>query len=77
MDTSGLNSAQLQNFVEEQKAAAATAQVLANITSVCWDKCITGTPGGKFSSSESSCLTNCARRYADMVMSINSSVQQN
>ncbi|CAN6174942.1 unnamed protein product, partial [Urochloa humidicola] len=38
------------------------------LTSVCWDKCITGTPGSKFSAGETACLSNCARRFLDMSM---------
>ncbi|CAA2939144.1 mitochondrial import inner membrane translocase subunit TIM8 [Olea europaea subsp. europaea] len=45
-------------------------EMIAKLTTVCWDKCITGTPGSKFSSSESSCLTNCAQRYMDMSLII-------
>ncbi|KAF8390699.1 hypothetical protein HHK36_025226 [Tetracentron sinense] len=33
---------------------------------VCWDKCITGTLGSKFSSGESVCLSNCAQWYKDI-----------
>ncbi|KAK9190755.1 hypothetical protein WN943_019365 [Citrus x changshan-huyou] len=41
-------------------------EMVAKLTNVCWDKCITSTPGSKFSSSESACLANCAQRYLDM-----------
>lgn len=44
--------------------------MVAKLTSECWDKCITGTPGNKFSSSESNCLSNCAHRYLEMSMLI-------
>jgi import inner membrane translocase subunit TIM8 len=45
-------------------------EMVAKLTSACWDKCITGTPGSKLSSSESSCLSNCARSYMDMSLII-------
>jgi len=45
-------------------------EMVAKLTSECWDKCITGTPGNKFSSSESNCLSNCAHRYLEMSMLI-------
>jgi import inner membrane translocase subunit TIM8 len=45
-------------------------EMVAKMTSECWDKCITGTPGNKFSSSETNCLTHCAQRYMEMSMLI-------
>jgi import inner membrane translocase subunit TIM8 len=41
-------------------------EMVGKLTNVCWDKCITGAPGSKFSSGETTCLTNCAQRYLDM-----------
>ncbi|XP_022135207.1 mitochondrial import inner membrane translocase subunit TIM8 [Momordica charantia] len=66
MDSSSLNSPELMNFINEEKQRAMVAEMVAKLTSVCWDKCITGSPGSKFSSSESNCLSNCAQRYMDM-----------
>lgn len=45
-------------------------EMVGKLTNVCWDKCITSTPGSKFSSGESTCLTNCAQRYMDMSLII-------
>ncbi|KAJ6418040.1 hypothetical protein OIU84_001430 [Salix udensis] len=45
-------------------------EMVAKLTSACWDKCITSAPGSKLSSSESSCLSNCAHRYMDMSLII-------
>ncbi|KAL2929572.1 Mitochondrial import inner membrane translocase subunit TIM8 [Bienertia sinuspersici] len=45
-------------------------EMVAKLTSSCWDKCITGTPGSKFINSEQTCLSNCAQRYLDMSMLI-------
>ncbi|OVA17426.1 Tim10/DDP family zinc finger [Macleaya cordata] len=70
MDSSNLNSAELQQFLDQEKQKAMLNEMVAKLTNVCWDKCITGTPGSKFSSGESSCLTNCAQRYLDMSMMI-------
>ncbi|XP_072974196.1 mitochondrial import inner membrane translocase subunit TIM8 [Typha angustifolia] len=64
------NSAELQRFIEQEKQKAMISEMVGKLTNVCWDKCITGTPGSKFSSSESTCLTNCAQRYLDMSMII-------
>ncbi|PSS07637.1 Mitochondrial import inner membrane translocase [Actinidia chinensis var. chinensis] len=66
MDPSSLNSAELQHFINKEKEKAMVNEMVAKLTTVCWDKCITSTPGSKFSSSESSCLSNCAQRYMDM-----------
>ncbi|KAF7834063.1 mitochondrial import inner membrane translocase subunit TIM8 [Senna tora] len=66
MDNSPLTSHELQQFISQEKERAMVNQMVANLTSVCWDKCITSTPGSKFSSSESSCLTYCAQRYMDL-----------
>ncbi|WCJ36317.1 translocase inner membrane subunit 8 [Euphorbia peplus] len=75
MDSSSLNSAEMQNFLQHEKEKAMMAEMVAKLTSDCWDKCITGTPGSKFSSSESACLTNCAQRYMDMSLIIMKRVQ--
>ncbi|KAL6319569.1 hypothetical protein AAG906_014245 [Vitis piasezkii] len=69
MDSS-LNSAELQHFISQEKEKAMVNEMVAKLTTVCWDKCITSTPGGKFSSSESTCLSNCAQRYMDMSLII-------
>ncbi|KAF8400023.1 hypothetical protein HHK36_015897 [Tetracentron sinense] len=66
MDASPLSSAELQQFLEQEKEKAMLNEMVAKLTNVCWDKCITGTPGSKFSSGESTCLSNCAQRYMDM-----------
>ena len=46
-------------FVQQEKERAMITEMVGKLMNVCWDKCITGTPGSKFSSSESTCLTNC------------------
>ncbi|RWR97892.1 mitochondrial import inner membrane translocase subunit TIM8 [Cinnamomum micranthum f. kanehirae] len=70
MDSSSLDSAELQRFLELEKERAMVTEMVGKLTNVCWDKCITGTPGSKFSSGESTCLTNCAQRYMDMSLII-------
>ncbi|XP_065872810.1 mitochondrial import inner membrane translocase subunit TIM8 [Euphorbia lathyris] len=70
MDPSSLNSAEMQNFLNQEKEKAMVTEMVAKLTSACWDKCITSTPGSKFSSSESACLSNCAQRYMDMSLII-------
>ncbi|KAL9335430.1 hypothetical protein Peur_035134 [Populus x canadensis] len=70
MDPSALNSPELERFLTEEKERAMVNEMVAKLTSACWDKCITSTPGSKLSSSESSCLSNCARSYMDMSLII-------
>lgn len=40
-------------------------QTVARITDVCWDTCVTGTPGRSFSSKESACMSECAKRFIE------------
>ncbi|RDX73954.1 Mitochondrial import inner membrane translocase subunit TIM8, partial [Mucuna pruriens] len=56
--------------IREEQQRAMVNEMVAKLTSECWDKCITGTPGNKFSSGESNCLSNCAQRYLEMSMLI-------
>ncbi|BAF24270.1 mitochondrial import inner membrane translocase subunit TIM8 [Oryza sativa Japonica Group] len=60
------NSAEMQRFIEQEQQKAMVSEMVGKLTSVCWDKCITSTPGSKFSSGETTCLTNCAQRFLDM-----------
>ncbi|KAK3039113.1 hypothetical protein RJ639_028859 [Escallonia herrerae] len=53
----------------QEKKKAMLNEMVAKITNLCWDKCITSTPGSKFSSSESTCLSNCAQREINMAAS--------
>ncbi|KAK7316845.1 hypothetical protein RJT34_00600 [Clitoria ternatea] len=70
MDLSDLNSSEMQKFYSEEQQRAMVNEIVTKLTSQCWDKCITGTPGNKFSSSEANCLSNCAQRYMEMSMLI-------
>ncbi|CAH2070462.1 unnamed protein product [Thlaspi arvense] len=70
MDPSLPENQELIQFITQEKERAMVNEVVAKLTSSCWDKCITDKPGSKFSSSETSCLSNCAARYMDMSMLI-------
>ncbi|CAN4089316.1 unnamed protein product [Withania somnifera] len=70
MDPSALKSAELEHLLNQEKQRAMINEVVAKLTSSCWDKCVTGTPGSKFSSSESNCFSHCAQRYMEMSMII-------
>jgi len=56
---------ELQSFLEREQAQARLQQSIHTFTSMCWDKCITGTPSTRFSRSEESCLVNCVERFLD------------
>ncbi|KAJ0239749.1 hypothetical protein HA466_0233370 [Hirschfeldia incana] len=75
MDPSAANNPALLHFLKEEEQRVMMNEAVAKMTSVCWDKCVTSAPGSKFSSSEHSCLTHCAKRYADMSMVIIRSFQ--
>ncbi|KAL6870998.1 hypothetical protein ACP4OV_014846 [Aristida adscensionis] len=68
MDASALNNPRLKAAIEEERTKALANELVAKLTDVCWDKCITGSIGSSFSRSEASCLSNCAKRYAELKM---------
>ncbi|KAK3139239.1 hypothetical protein QOZ80_5AG0380060 [Eleusine coracana subsp. coracana] len=68
MDASALNDPRLKALMEEERTKALANEFVAKLTDVCWDKCITGSIGSSFSRSEASCLSNCAKRYAELKM---------
>ncbi|CAN8253455.1 unnamed protein product [Cochlearia groenlandica] len=76
MDPSLGNNPELLQFLNQEKERAMVNEMVAKLTSACWDKCITDKPGSKFSSSETSCLSHCAQRYMDMSMLIMKRFQQ-
>lgn len=51
-----------------EKRKAMANEMVAKVTYVCWDKCITGSIGKSFSNSEASCLSNCAKRFVELKM---------
>ncbi|KAF9821901.1 hypothetical protein IEO21_00331 [Rhodonia placenta] len=56
---------ELANFVEAEQAQARLHSSIHMLTSMCWDKCVTGTPSTRFSRSEEGCLANCVDRFLD------------
>ncbi|EIN13554.1 hypothetical protein PUNSTDRAFT_109751 [Punctularia strigosozonata HHB-11173 SS5] len=59
---------ELGDFLQAQEAQAKVQASIHNFTSMCWDKCVTGTPSTSFSRSERSCLENCVDRFLDTSM---------
>ncbi|PPQ72715.1 hypothetical protein CVT26_003010 [Gymnopilus dilepis] len=56
---------ELASFLEGQQAVARLNSTVQQLTTMCWDKCITGTPSTRFSRSEENCLHNCVGRFLD------------
>ncbi|KAK7694490.1 hypothetical protein QCA50_001676 [Cerrena zonata] len=56
---------ELETFMDNERAQARVHSSIHQMTSMCWDKCVTGTPSTSFSRSESSCLANCVDRFLD------------
>uniref|UniRef100_A0ACD5YED4 Uncharacterized protein n=1 Tax=Avena sativa TaxID=4498 RepID=A0ACD5YED4_AVESA len=57
---------ELQRLLEQEKQRMMINELIGKVTSECWDKCVTGAPGSKFSSGETACLTNCAQRFLEV-----------
>ncbi|CAL6347088.1 unnamed protein product [Bathycoccus prasinos] len=54
----------MQQFLEEEKRKAVFNEVVAQLASVCFEKCVS-TPSSKLSSYEGTCLSHCALRYME------------
>jgi import inner membrane translocase subunit TIM8 len=57
-------SRELQAFLEREQQLAQVQQMIATLTEVCFEKCVSS-PGSYLSSRESSCIENCAKRFVD------------
>lgn len=57
-------SPELQSFIQRETQVAQVQSMIATLTEVCWDTCISS-PGSYLSSKESACLENCARRFVE------------
>ncbi|KIM84608.1 hypothetical protein PILCRDRAFT_818187 [Piloderma croceum F 1598] len=56
---------ELATFLEQEQAQARVHSSIHQFTSMCWDKCITGTPSTSFSRNEVNCISNCVERFLD------------
>ncbi|KDR85188.1 hypothetical protein GALMADRAFT_131914 [Galerina marginata CBS 339.88] len=56
---------ELASFLETQQAIARLNSSVQQLTTTCWDKCVTGTPSTRFSRGEENCLGNCVGRFLD------------
>ncbi|KAH8917711.1 hypothetical protein BT69DRAFT_1248487 [Atractiella rhizophila] len=67
---------QLEEFVERETARGKLQAQIREFTSLCWDKCITGTPGNRFGRGEETCLANCVDRFLDSSLHIMKRVEE-
>ncbi|KAH7883774.1 Tim10/DDP family zinc finger-domain-containing protein [Phlebopus sp. FC_14] len=67
---------ELATFLEREQAQARMNAQVQTLTSMCWDKCITSTPGSRFARGEESCLVNCVDRFLDTSLFMVKQIQQ-
>ncbi|KIP12619.1 hypothetical protein PHLGIDRAFT_113691 [Phlebiopsis gigantea 11061_1 CR5-6] len=67
---------ELATFIENEQAQQRLNSSIQSFTSMCWDKCITGTPSTGFSRSEGSCLANCVERFLDTSLFMVNKIEQ-
>ena len=60
-----MNDPQIQNFAFQMKQRVEFNSIVNNVTSDCWDKCITYTIGN-LDSKQEKCMTNCVQRFMDV-----------
>ncbi|GAA5944387.1 protein transporter TIM8 [Sporobolomyces koalae] len=54
---------ELSQFLEQEQVKAQLQTQIHTFTERCFDKCVPGAPGARFSRSEESCLSNCVDAY--------------
>ncbi|KPV77579.1 uncharacterized protein RHOBADRAFT_64510 [Rhodotorula graminis WP1] len=67
---------ELQNFLAQEQTKAALQTQVHAFTDRCWDLCIKGQPGARFSRGEEACLTNCVDRFLDSSLFIVKSLEE-
>ncbi|KAF9270417.1 hypothetical protein L218DRAFT_993035 [Marasmius fiardii PR-910] len=67
---------ELASFLEKEQTQAKLHSTIHNFTTMCWDKCITGTPSTRFSRGEESCLMNCVDRFLDSSIFLVKQIQE-
>ncbi|KAF9243937.1 Tim10/DDP family zinc finger protein, partial [Melanogaster broomeanus] len=63
-------------FVTKEQAQSRLNNQIHTFADICWDKCITGTPGSRFARGEEACLTNCVERFLDTSLFMVKQIQQ-
>ncbi|KAL7417506.1 Tim10/DDP family zinc finger-domain-containing protein [Mrakia frigida] len=67
---------ELTTFLENEQAKAKLQQSIHTFTSMCWDKCMTGTISSRFARNEESCLVNCTDRFLDTSLLIVNTIEK-
>ncbi|KAG7562594.1 hypothetical protein FFLO_01967 [Filobasidium floriforme] len=67
---------ELATFLEQEQAKAKMQSSIHDLTDRCWNTCITGSIGSKFSRGEASCLENCVDRFLDSSLFIVKQIEQ-
>ena len=71
----GSSQQQLQNFIQQEQQNAVIRQAINRLSEQCFEMCV-DRPGSSLSSSEASCLSQCAARYLDTSQFMVSRMQQ-
>ncbi|GAA5854719.1 hypothetical protein JCM8547_004950 [Rhodosporidiobolus lusitaniae] len=66
----------LQNFLEQEQTKAKLQSQIHQFTDTCWDLCVKGQPGARFSRGEEACLVNCVDRFLDSSLFIVKSLEE-
>lgn len=66
---------QYKNQLQQEQQRAMVQSVIAKLTEVCWEKCVSST-SSKLGSSEKRCIENCAGRYLDSSKFVQSRLSQ-
>ncbi|GAA5902909.1 hypothetical protein JCM6882_009158 [Rhodosporidiobolus microsporus] len=67
---------ELQVFLEQEQTKARLQTQIHQFTDTCWDLCVKGAPGARFSRGEEACLVNCVDRFLDSSLFIVKSLEE-
>ena len=60
-----MEDVRMQQFIEAETQKQRFQQLIHELTSECWDTCVTGAPGQKLDRRTENCLGNCVERFID------------
>ncbi|CAL8069777.1 unnamed protein product [Calicophoron daubneyi] len=66
---------ELQTFISVMQHRAQFQTQVNRLTSMCWDKCMSGYPPTKMDTKRSSCIENCTERFLDVSLLLRSRFQ--
>jgi len=68
---------ELQKILQEEQKKERVQQSIQSLTSICWDKCITGGVSTRFARGEDKCIINCVGRFLDTSLHIVNRIETN